>query len=549
MGTAERVARRKTEGLHEATECHGYLRNAQELVADGQTRYERRINSPLDTFIFPIWSVVEKQSSASNLVLKIFLQSSSVAILAQAISCSDVRGVSPVHKRFWFCLVQVSTTQFCGCPLVGAHIVAFSVVLRVLNRVLVAVIVHSICIPNSCIFHIAKTGLLRCCLYTHVNCRATVDHDQNAQLLMLMIQGEDPSARDPLSSSQWAKPRTWCGLSPCRRNTSHFTCLMFLLSPCLCSFLCFSLCLSLWPSLCLSVCLCCYLCLSWARRLPLVWCRSRPLCTIVCTLDASLSAHSWEHHTPAASSRSDQRVFRHSGSCGLCSSIALIVSWSVSELCASYCRTNRSHSSKAWPLSPTHGNCSNCVSIARYRLLWVGSHSSRKRLQISNPLPGSISFVIIWSARSFVCIVSMNASCLARLFCSSLMPDKGNSRNGFASTSTSSTQSSSSTAEMYCRVLNDQPSHWSISPANVSGSFPTLRSTKCTLASWAEFTGVRVALSASIVVRCRISCSCWCSITARCWPTCVPSCCGLCANSSIQIPATFQSTHGDSLVP
>ena len=27
------------------------------------------------------------------------------------------------------------------------------------------VIVNSNCIPNSCIFHIAKTGLLRCCLY------------------------------------------------------------------------------------------------------------------------------------------------------------------------------------------------------------------------------------------------------------------------------------------------------------------------------------------------------------------------------------------------
>ena len=39
-------------------------------------------------------------------------------------------------------------------------------VLRVVNGVLVAVIVHSICIPNSCIFQIAKTGLLRCCLYT-----------------------------------------------------------------------------------------------------------------------------------------------------------------------------------------------------------------------------------------------------------------------------------------------------------------------------------------------------------------------------------------------
>ena len=31
-------------------------------------------------------------------------------------------------------------------------------VLRVVNGVLVAVIVHSFCIPNSCIFHISKTG-------------------------------------------------------------------------------------------------------------------------------------------------------------------------------------------------------------------------------------------------------------------------------------------------------------------------------------------------------------------------------------------------------
>ena len=37
--------------------------------------------------------------------------------------------------------------------------------------------------------------------------------------------------------------------------------------------------------------------------------------------------------------------------------------------------------------------------------------------------------------------------------------------------------------------------------------------------------------------------------TSRCWPTCVSSCCSLCASSSIQITATFQSTHGDSLVP
>ena len=36
--------------------------------------------------------------------------------MAQAISCSSVRGVFPVHEPFWFCLVQVSTTQFCSFP-------------------------------------------------------------------------------------------------------------------------------------------------------------------------------------------------------------------------------------------------------------------------------------------------------------------------------------------------------------------------------------------------------------------------------------------------
>ena len=35
---------------------------------------------------------------------------------SRAISCSNVHGVLPVHERFWFCLVQVSTTQFCGFP-------------------------------------------------------------------------------------------------------------------------------------------------------------------------------------------------------------------------------------------------------------------------------------------------------------------------------------------------------------------------------------------------------------------------------------------------
>ena len=42
----------------------------------------------------------------------------SVAILAQATSSSNLHGVFPVHEPFWFCLVQVSTTQFCSFSLV-----------------------------------------------------------------------------------------------------------------------------------------------------------------------------------------------------------------------------------------------------------------------------------------------------------------------------------------------------------------------------------------------------------------------------------------------
>ena len=40
----------------------------------------------------------------------------SVAILAQAISCSNERMIFLRHELFWFCLVQVSTTQFCWFP-------------------------------------------------------------------------------------------------------------------------------------------------------------------------------------------------------------------------------------------------------------------------------------------------------------------------------------------------------------------------------------------------------------------------------------------------
>ena len=43
-------------------------------------------------------------------------QRSSVAILAQAIFLFERARCFPVHEPFWFCLVQVSTTQFCSFP-------------------------------------------------------------------------------------------------------------------------------------------------------------------------------------------------------------------------------------------------------------------------------------------------------------------------------------------------------------------------------------------------------------------------------------------------
>ena len=87
----------------------------------------------------------------------------------------DVQGMSVATAKQRLTTKTVTLRAFSRVPQVfqvAAHNVGFRVVLRVdlvprvVNGVLVAVIVHSFCIPNSCIFHIAKTGLLRCCRYT-----------------------------------------------------------------------------------------------------------------------------------------------------------------------------------------------------------------------------------------------------------------------------------------------------------------------------------------------------------------------------------------------
>ena len=97
------------------------------------------------------------------------------------------------------------------------------------------------------------TCLIPCC------CISAPDAVNNG-VVLLDLRSPQHYARDPLFSSHRARPRTWrnpfgCGLFPCRRNTSHSTCLLFLPSACPCSFLCFSLCLCLCPSLYPCLCL------------------------------------------------------------------------------------------------------------------------------------------------------------------------------------------------------------------------------------------------------------------------------------------------------
>ena len=63
-----------------------------------------------------------------------------------------------------------------------------------------------------------------------------------------------------------------------------------------------------------------------------------------------------------------------------------------------------------------HRSRTSHLSSSRSYWTILGSRKRRFPNKISNPFSGSLTFVIIWSTRSFVCIISMNASCLARLF-------------------------------------------------------------------------------------------------------------------------------------
>ena len=44
------------DGGADSMECHGYLRNVQDILADGKTPYERRFGDPFKRPIILFWS-------------------------------------------------------------------------------------------------------------------------------------------------------------------------------------------------------------------------------------------------------------------------------------------------------------------------------------------------------------------------------------------------------------------------------------------------------------------------------------------------------------
>ena len=68
------------------------------------------------------------------------------------------------------------------------------------------------------------------------------------------------------------------------------------------------------------------------------------------------------------------------------------------------------------PRHRLHRSRTSHLSSSRSYWTILGSRKRRFPNKVSNPFAGSLTFVIIWSTRSFVCIISINASCLARLF-------------------------------------------------------------------------------------------------------------------------------------
>ena len=76
-GIAERAVRRVKEGTSavllpsgleeqmwaDSMECYCSLRNVQDLLADGKTRYERRSGEPFKGPIIPFWSISARDQS------------------------------------------------------------------------------------------------------------------------------------------------------------------------------------------------------------------------------------------------------------------------------------------------------------------------------------------------------------------------------------------------------------------------------------------------------------------------------------------------------
>ena len=158
-------------------------------------------------------------------------------VLILVFTLSLVSDVSPFNRKVFIRQLHfITQTQFQ---------VQSSFLLDVVVR-LCPVIVNSICIPNSCTFHIEKTGLLRCCLYSRTplvlqnspatalkksrfpyrNCKQDIEvfeaFSQSSKISAWLMSTSNccDSSLDLLISCFWLMSLSECALCRCFSNIS-----------------------------------------------------------------------------------------------------------------------------------------------------------------------------------------------------------------------------------------------------------------------------------------------------------------------------------------
>ena len=177
-----------------------------------------------------------------------------------------------------FCRLQSSGMGFTDSPPDNTIRIAMTILTQIQNQPLVSCSFLTIQInTRQSLCRQQWSRFLRCSLMARL-LRFSIVFGLCSKAKIWLPRWRSRSAREPLSFSLRANPRTWRsnpfghGLSPYRRSISCSTCVAFLLSACLCSLLCLSLC----PSLCLSLCPCFSLALR--ERVIFHWSGLVPVC-------------------------------------------------------------------------------------------------------------------------------------------------------------------------------------------------------------------------------------------------------------------------------